>query len=100
VESKAFIIGNVETGLDRGLVEDLLDSYAERSLSDCASCWALRLCSLCYTSAKHGDEFDIERKRERCVRQRRTWDGMLRMYTEILELNPNALDFVKDLYVE
>jgi radical SAM protein with 4Fe4S-binding SPASM domain len=100
VESKAFMIGTVESGVDRKLVECLMDRYAGESLSDCADCWALRLCSLCYTSAKHGDTFDIERKRQRCTRQRNTWDGMLQMYTTILEQNPKAFDFVKDLYIE
>lgn len=100
VESKEFMIGNIETGIDRNLVERLIDRYAEESVGDCANCWASRVCSLCYTSAKHGDKFDIERKRERCQRQRNTWDGMLQMYTEILEQNPKAFDFVKDLYIE
>ena len=100
VESKEFAIGHVDTGVDRGLVEKVVDTYAEHSIGDCADCWASRLCSMCYNSAKHGAKFDIERKRERCEKQRTTWHATLQMYTTILENNPKAFDFVKDLYIE
>jgi uncharacterized protein len=94
------MIGHVDSGVDPDLVAGVVDTYAGQSIGDCADCWASRLCSMCYNSAKHGGEFDIARKRERCEKQRTTWHATLQMYTTILEDNPKAFDFVKDLYIE
>jgi radical SAM protein with 4Fe4S-binding SPASM domain len=100
VESKEFMIGHVDSGVDPNLVAGVVATYAEKSIGDCADCWASRLCSMCHNSAKHGGRFDIARKRERCEPQRTTWHATLQMYTTILEDNPKAFDFVKDLYIE
>lgn len=93
----AFYLGNVRMGLDTGKVLSLIQHYIEISVSDCIQCWAVRLCSLCFASAREGDRLSINRKRQNCSIERKTIADALVTYTTILEQNPRAFDFVKEM---
>ena len=94
---QAFVIGNIRDGLDLDRMRALASDYVDMSSDDCATCWAARLCALCFASARRGGALDIERKREACSSQRATLMDALITYVSILERNPNALDYVKNV---
>ncbi len=97
---EAFCIGDVERGLDLVAIRSLIDNYIDISSEDCRNCWAVRLCRLCFVDAKKGTRLDIDRKRERCAQERQMIHEALVNYAEIMEKNPHAFDFVKDMVFE
>lgn len=55
--NQSFPIGNVETGLDIDLIENLVFQYRNQVCSECSSCPITRLCPICFAilSAGNGD---------------------------------------------
>jgi uncharacterized protein len=96
----AFRIGNVNTGIERRKVQSVIKKYIKESTEDCIKCWAVRLCGLCFSSARKGPNFDLGRKKENCYEERSDLDGSLVLYAEIMERNPKAFDFVKEMTFE
>ena len=94
---RAFCIGNVNTGIERRKVRSVLKKYIKESTEECTNCWAVRLCGLCFAGAQKGRNFDFGRKRENCARERSGLHNSLVLYSEIMERNPKALDFVKKI---
>lgn len=94
---RAFCIGDVDKEIEVQKVRSIIETYIKESTKDCLNCWAVRLCKLCFTSARKGDKFDFERKKERCVNERNSLHNSLVLYTKIMEKNPKAFDFVKDM---
>jgi uncharacterized protein len=43
-----FPIGNIESGIDINMVEDLLEAYHTQILRACTNCAITRLCPVCY----------------------------------------------------
>ncbi|HUV35483.1 MAG TPA: radical SAM protein [Patescibacteria group bacterium] len=95
----AFKLGTVHGGVERGRVFGLIDEYIERSWNDCASCWAMRLCGICFAGFRKQQGFDIERKRENCTYELDRLRQALRTYVTILDENEHSLDFVEDLKI-
>ncbi|MGC8641609.1 MAG: radical SAM protein [Isosphaeraceae bacterium] len=87
------LLGEVWTGFDPRRSELLLEEL--RHIADCGNCIAQRHCSNCFVSFQQkpgaggviGEGYDF-----RCRSIRRSTPETLRMYTEILEQNPNAFD--------
>ena len=94
---KAFCIGNVNTGIERRKVQSVLKKYIKESTEECTKCWAVRLCGLCFASAKKERNFDLGRKRENCARERSGIQNSLVLYAEIMERNPKAFDYMKNM---
>ena len=95
-----FVIGDVDSGVDLIRVKKLIDDYLELSTPECTHCWAVRLCKLCFSMARRGDRLDKDRKMQRCVTERDSLHSALRMYATIMEQNPLAFDFVKEMIFE
>lgn len=86
-------IGHVDAGIDRERALEITEQYAELSYPDCRDCWAVRLCSMCF-SHLYGDRFDIERKRLLCSGTRSTLLEALSRYCTVLEAQENAFDYL------
>ena len=92
----AFCIGDVDKGTEIKKVRSMIKKYIDGS-ADCLNCWAVRLCDSCFTSARKGHEFDFERKKQICFKERSVLHDNLIFYAEIMEKNPKAFDFIKDM---
>jgi uncharacterized protein len=88
-------IGNIHTGLDVEIIKKYyIDEYGQKSLPTCSSCWAIRLCPICYTSAYRAGRFDIANKNKTCSAIRRSQEAYLKLLCYLLEKNPNGLDYL------
>ncbi len=96
----AFCIGDVHTGLKVSAITKLIDQYIDLSTQDCTKCWALRLCKLCFALARRENELDPERKKQNCVAERKKLHEALVTYATIMETNPSAFDFVREMTFE
>ena len=94
---RAFCIGDVNKGIEVQKVRSIIETYIKESNKDCLNCWAVRLCGLCFTSARKGKNFDFERKKDSCINERAGLHNSLVRYAKIIEKNPKAFDFVKDM---
>ena len=93
---ETFCIGDVDKGIESRKVRSVIKKYIKGS-TDCLNCWAVRLCGLCFTSARKGYKFDFGRKKEICINERDNLHDSLVIYAEIMERNPKAFDFVKEM---
>ena len=74
-----------------------MDRYIAFSEDECRNCWAVRLCGLCFTSVLCDDKFSVDRKQQYCDSERLLLDEGFKMYAEIMERNPHALDFISEM---
>jgi uncharacterized protein len=89
--SAGLCIGHVDTGIDPQRVCDILQEYIKLSNPQCVDCWAVRFCSLCFTSI-YNDRFDIERKNKICEMVRANIKADLVLYCTVMESNENAFE--------
>ena len=89
--SDAYRMGNVWDGPDPTQLIRIMEM--RRHFGDCANCTALKVCDICYAKIPGCDShnsgfdpmFDLQ-----CQQTRKTANEMLRTYTEIMEVNPDA----------
>jgi uncharacterized protein len=96
-EQGIFEIGDVFQGLIYEKVFRLINEYISICNRICPDCWAQRLCSDCFAFARIGGTWSLERNRETCSLTLTHLHKVLVAYTSILEKNPNAFDFVKNV---
>lgn len=89
-------IGDINQGFDYEKIHYLVSKYSEMSSEDCCNCWCIRFCPSCFSQAT-GKELDIDRKREFCGTVKSGTEQDFVMYSRILEKNPKALDYIKDI---
>jgi uncharacterized protein len=94
---RAFQIGDIETGIDVSRVKELITAYIDGSTPSCLRCWAVRLCGLCFASARKGTRLDFRRKSERCESEKQLLTRGLQVYATIMSKNPSAFDFVQNM---
>jgi uncharacterized protein len=92
-------VGNVNAGgVDMPRVLRVASEYCDGSLAACRRCWALRLCSCCFTlrlgeGRAPGDHSGV------CDRIRNQMLGSLEDYMHILEIRPDAFDDLRGMTV-
>ncbi len=91
----SFPIGNVKLGFNFDKIYNLMNDYIKLRSEDCINCWAVRFCDACYISVKTGDELSKRRARENCEGIRNYFHNLLILYCEIMENDPNVLNFLK-----
>ena len=90
-------IGNVDTGISYERVKKYyVDEYCEKSIKKCSNCWAIRLCSMCYAGRYNDDGFE---NIGNCDGTRREIEKNLIFYHQLLESNPEKMDFLRDTYL-
>lgn len=88
-------IGNVDDGIDfESIKKYYLKEYEEKSISDCAQCWAVNLCDICYAQCYDEMGLNMTEKRRLCPGIRRKNLEFLRDYHELLESN---IDVIKEI---
>jgi len=94
---ESFPIGSVEDGVDKSLVQKLIDEYIAMSVDECTNCWACRLCNICFAAARASKRLDPRAKRVSCESKRAELHQALVNYAEIMEANSHAFDFVETM---
>lgn len=85
-------IGNITTGIDIQTVrKKYVAEYSEHSTEDCKSCWALRLCRVCYAECYNDRGVDMAEKQSVCTGTKNTLEASLSLYHQILEECPQKL---------
>jgi uncharacterized protein len=89
-------VGDIEKGFDIATIKELyIDEYARKSIYDCAACWALRLCDICYVSAMDDEgNLSMEKKRQYCKSKRGYLEAILGKFSTCMEENPGKLDYL------
>lgn len=84
-------IGSVFDGIDIEAIKRVYtDDYERVSLPECSTCWAIRLCSMCYVPAMHQGRFDANVKAVYCSGQRNQAAWLLRSFCSLLEMKPDG----------
>lgn len=97
ISSFAPTVGDVETGFDLETIQKFyIDEYGKKSMVNCANCWALRLCDVCYISAidSHG-HFDMEKKSQYCRMKCISYESTLGHLLTLMEEKPANLEYLK-----
>lgn len=93
----ALSIGDINKGFNFDRIIDLISEYYDMCKVECTDCWAIRLCNLCFAAVERNDRLDMEKMRKNCKGIRQNLHDDLIMYCSILEQNPNAFDYMKDI---
>jgi len=88
-------IGNVNIGFNFDKIHKLMADYIKIRNRQCMNCWVVRFCDACYVSAKKGNKLSSHRASEVCEGIRNFFHNLLILYCEIMENNPEALNFLK-----
>ena len=76
-------IGDASSYVDVDKAYSFLKEYCELSQDECLKCWCGNICDLCYTSARKGGQFDVERKNIACQERRDFFKAIIRLYASI-----------------
>jgi len=91
-------IGDVNHGLDIDSIKKYyFDDYDAKSIPECANCWAIRLCNICYASCFSMGGINMEKKIFLCNTVRELFKEWLGLYYTILETHPERLDYMREL---
>jgi len=91
-------IGDIYSGIDIDKVKSIyIDEYESRSLQFCSECWAIRLCNICYMHSFSKGKISIEKKNKYCSLARLGIENDLQLYCELLEIDPNGLDYLSEM---
>ncbi len=96
-----FTIGNVHDGFDSVAVQRWFDNLGSVTRERCRTCWALRLCNLCFVvmttdSTGEDDDQSSTLPESACQQLRNGIEATIQLYLELMEGNPKALDFLNE----
>lgn len=98
--SYAIPIGDVWRGFDWPRIVELVNTFRQiMDSQDCRNCWAVRFCPICYVQLATSDCQLAPPSPSDCDAQRRHFEERLTTYCRILEANPHAFDYMKDIYL-
>jgi len=91
------IIGDVKNGIDFNLVKKtFVDEYFKMSNRDCSICWVGRLCSVCYVDTFEDKKYSQKKKRSKCSIVKRLTEKTLKLYTKLIKIDPEGLNYLAD----
>jgi uncharacterized protein len=91
-------IGDVKSGLDIAKIKALLiDDYLNQSESQCSRCWCARICDICYVQTFYNNEYSAQHRLYYCEMQKTINEIYLRLYCQLLKINPNGLDHLLNM---
>jgi uncharacterized protein len=94
---QAYNLGHITTGINKCRIKEIVSDYITVSINKCLNCWASRLCTMCFGYARTGSQLDPVKKDKNCSDMLSIITNNLTVYSTILEKNPHALDFVKNV---
>ncbi len=94
-----YFIGDVGTGISHGMIDDLYKDFGEAIRERCLSCWAIRLCNLCFTSLyEKSDGKGLYVPEALCEYTRNSKEEELKFFLGLHQASPGSLDFLKDVH--
>jgi uncharacterized protein len=97
-----YVIGDVDRGIDHELVDSLYEDLGNAVRERCTSCWAMRLCSLCFVqlqqSGSAGSGFRVPESVCRDIRSNA--EQNLKLFLSLHRADPNSVDFLKTMRFE
>lgn len=91
-------IGNVDKGFDYDKTHIILEDWVNINKEECENCWRLHGCQVgCFADICQGEPPTKEIKQKACESYRQREHAFLIEYCSILEGNPNAMDYMKDV---
>ncbi|MDR1198467.1 MAG: radical SAM protein [Prevotellaceae bacterium] len=88
------IIGSVFNGFDVENTAKLIDEYATKSISLCASCWAYRFCGSCFMSSQVNGKYSETMKARFCNGVKRYYYHLFHSYIDIVKETPDAFYYL------
>lgn len=86
-------IGHVDTGIDiQAINKYYLGDYERKSVPDCANCWAVNLCDICYAHCYDENGLNMDIKKQLCPEIRDRNLMWLQYYHELLETQPHKIE--------
>ncbi|MCW6075612.1 radical SAM protein [Clostridium sporogenes] len=93
-------IGNVFDGINKEKIKDeVIGGFTSESIKVCKSCWAAKLCTLCYSHCYTDGELNMNKKNSNCGITRDEILGTLMFYHKCAETNPEGLKYLNDIEV-
>lgn len=89
-------LGNLETGLDAAKGIENIENYSHAH-DGCRFCYASRHCGTCFIKASAGEEFDGSLKMSNCNNHRSGFHQNLVDIMTVIEGNPDAFDYLKNV---
>ncbi len=90
-------IGSVGKGFDTGAIVQIMRDYDAAFKERCAHCWAIRFCSKCFVTVRHGENFSENRIEAFCRATRNRWHWVLQHYCEIRESREDAFGWCSEI---
>lgn len=85
-----FPIGNVDIGLDWGLIKLLFEQFFHLVETNCSDCKVSKMCQLCFMHLSYGKKNELEFNKPFCeITKKQLGEFISNMYG-ILEINPDA----------
>ncbi len=95
ISSDAPTIGDINTGIDVDTIKKVyIDGYKRLSLPLCSRCWAVRLCSSCYTDVFKNGKLDSETKKNNCILERNSLEQLMKQFCTLMDLKPDGLNYL------
>ena len=95
---ESLVIGDTARGIDREKVEMIFSALFGAVRSRCRDCWSLRLCGICFTALapkwSPGDPVAAEIPPESCQAVRANTEETIRLFLDLRNRDPRALDFL------
>jgi uncharacterized protein len=93
-------LGNVNTtGIDYDSIVKFVEEYSKNSIKDCKHCWAVRMCPACYKYFIKNNKWQNAERQKTCINIRDTFLIDLILYSSIIEDNPKAFDYMKEIKI-
>ena len=96
-----YVIGHADKGIEHDLVDNLYKDLGEAVKDRCVNCWAIRICSLCFThmlEKKDGSSLHVPMPI--CEYMRESKEEELKLFLGMHQANPESLDFLKEFTFE
>ncbi len=92
-------IGHIESGVKVGAVQDLQDGFFAAVKSNCESCWALRLCRICYAAWSEEGAAGAKVPESLCNSVRLGIEDDLKLLVRILDLPASQRKYLDDVEI-
>ncbi|MNW54143.1 hypothetical protein D3C74_317320 [compost metagenome] len=92
-------IGTINEGLDyEEINKHYINDFMNEATKYCNDCWAVNICHLCYKQCYDRDGINISYRHEKCLEYRVITEQKLVLYHEILEKNPESLEYLNEIF--
>ena len=95
---ESLVIGDAALGIDRQKVKMVFSALFGAVRARCRDCWSLRMCGICFTALapkwSAEDPESAEIPLESCQAVRVNTEEMVRLFLDLKNRNPRALDFL------